>query len=140
MKHRHIISFLLPLLFASCAKTSIEEPAGQPSGGHGTGTIDASCSVVNVTGSDDGQGLGIATRSIIGQTTIASIDANFIKLDETVTSGWTQEDYVMKDFTGWTDPQTRILDASILSSPDNTKGIYLRSIYFNPRQTYQYTM
>ena len=140
MKHRHIISFLLPLLFASCAKTGIEEPAGQPSGGSDSGTIDASCSVVNVTGSDDGQGLGIATRSIIGQTTIASIDANFIKLDETVTSGWTQEDYVMKDFTGWTDPQTRILDASILSSPDNTEGIYLRSIYFNPRQTYQYTM
>ena len=79
MKQRHIISFLLPLLFASCAKTSIEEPAGQPSGGHGTGTIDASCSVVNVTGSDDGQGLGIATRSIIGQTTIGVDRCEFHK-------------------------------------------------------------
>ncbi len=138
MNRKSLISILLFLLLASCAKTGIVEPVGQPSDRpSASGDIDASCSVINMN--DSGSGPGVATRAIVGQTTITSLNANFIKLDESVTTGWRQEDYEMKPFTGWADRQTRILDASILSSPDNTEGIHFRSIYFNPKQTYQYT-
>ena len=137
MNRKSPILILLSILLASCAKTGIVEPVGQPSDRpSASGDIDASCSVVNMN--DSGAGPGIATRAIIGQTTITSLDANFIKLDEAVTPGWRQEDYEMKQFTGWADRQTRILDASILSSPDNTEDIHFRSVYFSPRQTYQY--
>lgn len=138
MNRKSLISILLSLILASCAKTGIVEPAGQLSGMPSvSGDIDASCSVINMN--DSRSGPGVATRAIVGQTTITSLNANFIKLDESVTTGWRQEDYEMKPFTGWADRQTRILDASILSSPDNTEGIHFRSIYFNPKQTYQYT-
>ena len=137
MNRKSLISILLSLLLASCVKTGIVEPAGQPSGmPSASGDIDASCSVINMN--DSGSGPGIATRAIVGQTTITSLNANFIKLDESVTTGWRQEDYEMKPFAGWEAGKTTILDASILSSPDNTAGIHFRSIYFNPRQTYQY--
>ena len=137
MNRKSPILILLALILASCAKTGIVEPVGQPSDRpSASGDIDASCSVVNMN--DSGAGPGIATRAIIGQTTITSLNANFIKLDESVTTGWKQEDYVMKPFAGWEAGKTTILDASILSSPDNTADIHFRSIYFNPRQTYQY--
>ena len=139
MNRKSLILILLPLLLAACVKSAIEEPAGLPPASSETSdVIDASCSVAGMNGTSSGSDPGIATKAIIGQGTIVSLDANFIKLDEAVTSGWKQEDYVMKPFAGWDDPQTRILDASILSSPDNTKGIHLRSIYFSPRQTYPY--
>ena len=141
MKHtRHIISALvfLPLL-VSCAKVSSGQPDRTELPEAASGDIDASCSVIQIDGGS-GSGKGVATRTIIGQTTIASIDANFIKLDESLNRDWKSEDYAYTEFrkNGWNSERTMILDASILSSPDNTKDIHFRSIVFNPRQTYTY--
>ena len=141
MKHtRHIISALvfLPLL-VSCAKVSSGQPDRPELPEAASGDIDASCSVIQIDGGS-GSGKGVATRTIIGQTTIASIDANFIKLNESLNPDWKSEDYAYTEFrkNGWNSERTMILDASILSSPDNTEDIHFRSIVFNPRQTYTY--
>lgn len=122
--------------FSGCR---IEDACGD---GNGNGEkrsfeIDASCSV-STTGNGT-SGDGILTKAIIGSTTITSLDANFVKLDGSV-RGWLPEEYIYAEdnFTGWDDGQAKILDASILSSPDNTEDIHFRSIVFSPRQTYRY--
>ncbi len=139
--HHHIISvLLLPVLASACAK---DIPVQQETSGPAQAAswdIDASCSMVQINGPEhDGSAAGIMTRSIIGQTTITeAIDANFIKLDE-VRQEWPREQYKLTDGpAAWNSERTSILNAEVLSSPDNTDGIHFRSIVFNPRQTYEY--
>ena len=111
MKHtRHIISALvfLPLL-VSCAKVSSGQPDRPELPEAASGDIDASCSVIQIDGGS-GSGKGVATRTIIGQTTIASIDANFIKLDESLNRDWKSEDYAYTEFrkNGWNSERTMV--------------------------------
>lgn len=80
------------------------------------------------------------TKGIIGQTSSSNLAANFIKLDEQRKDGWKPSDYKMEESFLWSDNQTKIIDADILSAHDNTDGIFFRSVVFKPRQTYQYTI
>lgn len=110
--------------------------------GNGNGTveskkdIDASCSVtpVNFNSND----VGMRSRGIIGQSTVAQLEANFIKLDESLKGYTSKDDYVHTSGpVSWNNDQTKIANASIFSSPDVTSGAGLRSISFSPRLTYQ---
>ena len=145
---KNILAWFSTVLALSCTGMEKDVPVVNPVHTNGTGVINASCSVSGQGLKDSGT--GIQAKSIFGQTTIGSLDANFIKVDEPVPADWTdestREDYVLEEFPGWGEEelynagydQPKILDASILSSPDNTAGIHFRSIYFNPQQTYTY--
>lgn len=131
----NMMLLLLPLALA-CTREGFETGDGIQEVKRGY-SVDASCSVAQLSDDMDGKaGAGIATRSIIGQTTIVSLAGNFVKLDEQRLYS-SPEDYVPSSSFSWSDDRTRILDADILSSPDNTEDIHFRSIVFRPRQTYQ---
>jgi len=100
--------------------------------------IDASCSLA--VPSSGGNSGGAVTRGVVGQTSTVSLSGNFIKLDEERNPLWTNpSDYLPMDRFSWSDSRTRIVDASIFSSPDNSEGFFFRSISFSPRQVYQYS-
>lgn len=97
--------------------------------------IDASCSVAQV---NPGSGsVSMPTRGIIGQSTVAQMDANFIKLDEERQTLTSPEEYRPTPFLGWDYDRTRIVNAYIFSSPDNTENVAFRSVSFTPTLTYQ---
>ena len=142
MRIHHIISVsVFALLVAACTKNiSVQSRIPEYDQAYVSSVIDASCSVIQLNDSgQDRLSAGMMTKSIIGQTTITeAIDANFIKLDE-VRREWTREEYEREQGPAvWSDERTAILNAEVLSSPDNTTGIHFRSIVFNPRQLYQY--
>ena len=130
-----ILAWMISVMLVSCTKSGFEDnPSAYPSGT--SDEIDASCSVGQISGTDDGVSSGIMTRSIIGQTTVASISGNFIKLDED-RNDLPREEYVpVSGPADWS--KATIMNAEVLSSPDNTSGIHFRSVAFNPRQTYDY--
>lgn len=139
MKHlflKYIAAVSAVMTVSSCR---MEEAANDNTefGSKGKFEIDASCSTMQAGNGSDRSGM--AAKGIIGSTTITSIDGNFVKFNGSV-KGWTPENYTYSEdaFTGWDSEQAKIIDASILSSPDNTELIHFRSIVFNPRQTYQY--
>lgn len=134
MRYIAYILFLLSVL--SCKEQDFD------ASGSGNGTveskkdIDASCSVTPVNSNSND--VGMRSRGIIGQSTVAQLEANFIKLDETVQNCASPENY-QPTFgpVTWNNDQTRIANASIFSSPDVTSEAGLRSISFSPRLTYQ---
>ena len=133
---RYIFNILFILLLFSCRNEDLYNHEGEKGNMVAKNEIDASCSVIQINPGSNATNM--PSRGIIGQSTVADLDANFIKLDEDIqntVSG--PEDYEYTDFTGWED-QTKIVNARIFSSPDNTQGIGFRSISFVPRQTYRY--
>lgn len=74
---------------------------------------------------------GVGTRAIIDQITTRTLDSNFLRIDENINSTTNQGLYT---FNQWN--KATVLEASIISSPDNTDGIYYRSVTFIPTQTY----
>lgn len=66
----------------------------------------------------------------VDQTTTRKLDANFLRKNENK-DGNNDGDYT---FPGWSDAY--LCEATVISSPDNTAGIYYRSILFSPRQVY----
>lgn len=138
MKNISLIHFIIiAAILSSASCNRMEKSVDSVSDNKNSFDIDASCTVA-YTGNATSPA-GIQTKGIIGSTTITSLDANFIKLDGNV-RGLLPEEYAYQNdiFTGWNDSQSKILDASILSSPDNTENIHFRSIVFSPRQTYRY--
>lgn len=141
MKSGKIISAAVIVLAFSCVKEVPDVADGTDTGigvGQFSSVIDASCFVPGAVA--EKPDAGVAAKSIVGQTAAGSFEANFVKLDESM-SDWTEtstrDDYEMKPFTGWDNAETRILDATVFSA-DNTSGIHFRSVYFNPNQTYPY--
>lgn len=132
---RYSVAVLATLALVSCSKVGFEGQGVKPAAKDNT-KMDVSCSVTPMSGDDK-----IMTRSIIGQTTVSAIDANFIKIDQQRNPSWTSADQYRPETTFmWSSPMTRIIDADIMSSPDNTSDMYFRSVVFKPRQTYQYSM
>lgn len=136
---KHIAYILLTLSVLACK----EQDFYTPESGNGNAAeavnkkeIDASCSVAPLNpGSND---VGMLSRGIIGQSTVAQLEANFIKLDEEVQNCTSPEDY--RPTTGpidWNNARTSIVNATVFSSPDATDGIGFRSLSFSPRLTYQ---
>ena len=133
---RYIFNILFILLLFSCRNEDLYNHEGGNGNMVAKNEIDASCSVIQINPGSNATNM--PSRGIIGQSTIADLDANFIKLDEDIQTNVTgPDDYEYTDFNGWKD-QTKIVNAKIFSSPDNTQGIGFRSISFVPRQTYRY--
>lgn len=136
---KHIAYILLTLSVLACK----EQDFYTPESGNGNAAeavnkkeIDASCSVAPLNpGSND---VGMLSRGIIGQSTVAQLEANFIKLDEEVQYCTSPEDY--QPTSGpidWYNEWTSIVNATVFSSPDATENIGFRSLSFSPRLTYQ---
>ena len=135
---KHIAYILLTLSVLACK----EQDFYTPESGNGNATaenkkeIDASCSVAPLNpGSND---VGMLSRGIIGQSTVAQLEANFIKLDEEVKGCQSPEDYrPTPGPISWNNARTSIVNATVFSSPDATENIGFRSLSFSPRLTYQ---
>lgn len=134
MKYIAYILFLLSVL--SCKEQDFYASGSGNATGQSKKDIDASCSVTPVNSNSND--VGMRSRGIIGQSTVAQLEANFIKWDERV-KNYTSKDYYQPNLEpfSWSSEQTKIANASIFSSPDVTKGVGFRSISFSPRLTYQ---
>ena len=113
-------------------------------GGGGTGsapstTITPSCRIEDPSVSR-AQELGYVVRSLIDQVTTKQLDSNFLRIDEdqanndglyTFTGNVSGTPYL----TNWN--KAYVLEATIISSPDNTAGIHYRSVLLNPVQQYK---
>lgn len=134
MKYIAYILFLLSVL--SCKEQDFYASGSGNATGQSKKDIDASCSVTPVNSNSND--VGMRSRGIIGQSTVAQLEANFIKWDERVQNYTSKDDYQpnLEPFS-WSNDQTKIANASIFSSPDVTSGAGLRSISFSPRLTYQ---
>lgn len=136
MKYIAYILFLLSVL--SCKEQDFYASGSGNATGQSKKDIDASCSVTPVNSNSND--VGMRSRGIIGQSTVAQLEANFIKWDERVQNYTSKDDYRpnLEPFSWSNDKdQTKIANASIFSSPDVTSGAGLRSISFSPRLTYQ---
>ena len=136
MRYIAYILFLLSVL--SCKEQDFYASGSGNATGQSKKDIDASCSVTPVNSNSND--VGMRSRGIIGQSTVAQLEANFIKWDERVQNYTSKDDYQpnLEPFS-WSNDQTKIANASIFSSPDVTSGAGLRSISFSPRLTYQIT-
>lgn len=136
MRYIAYILFLLSVL--SCKEQDFYASGSGNATGQSKEDIDASCSVTPVNSNSND--VGMRSRGIIGQSTVAQLEANFIKWDERVQNYTSKDDYRpnLEPFS-WSNVQTKIANASIFSSPDVTSGAGLRSISFSPRLTYQMT-
>ncbi len=78
----------------------------------------------------------LATKAMIDQSSTQGITANFLRIDETVdenTNAGTYDFGSTDDFEiNWA--KADVLEASVTASPDKD---YLRSVYFDPVQTYK---
>lgn len=84
--------------------------------------------------------LGFTVRSLIDQITTKQLDSNFLRIDEdmdnyldgeyTFTGGVANTPYL----TNWN--KANVLEATIISSPDNTNNIHYRSVSLAPAQQY----
>lgn len=94
--------------------------------------MDLSCSLVSVQGT----AAQPMTRGLVGQTTTAALEGNFIQINEALADEVTPENYGPTTFTGW--GAASIVNAEVVSSPDNTSGIHFRSVVLSPTCTYAY--
>ncbi len=84
---------------------------------------------------------GIAVRSLIDQVTTKRMDSNFLRIDEELNSTndglyrFTGNDATTPYATNWNKAQ--LLEATVISSPDNTEGIHYRSVSLSPSQSYK---
>ena len=76
------------------------------------------------------RGSGPSTKSIYDQVTTRDLNANFLRLDETVGAG----DIATYEWQTWDNAQ--MLEASVIATPDNTDELYYRSVTFSPSQAY----
>ena len=83
--------------------------------------------------------LGITVRSLIDQITTKQLDSNFLRIDED--QEYNDGLYTFKGgvntplHTNWNKAYT--LEATIISSPDNTEDIHYRSVSLTPVQQYK---
>lgn len=102
-------------------------------------TIAPSC-YVESPGISAAKESGLKLRSLIDQITTKQLDSNFLRIDEdqaqdasgqyTFTGGDSSTPY----HTNWN--RAYVLEATIISSPDNTEGIHYRSVSLEPVQQY----
>lgn len=94
--------------------------------------MDLSCSLVSVQGT----AAQPMTRGLVGQTTTAALEGNFIQINEALKDEVTPENYIPTEFPGW--ETADIVNAEVMSSPDNTTDIHFRSVVLSPTRTYAY--
>ncbi len=132
------------VVLAGCTATdnsiNIKPDGGKDVCGEAGNEIDAVCIVDNRAEAvaSRAKAAPLAVRSLIDQITTKQLDSNFLRIDEDVdddnagTYTYTRGngDYAIN----W--EKAKLLEATVISSPDNTQGRHFRSISFNPSQTY----
>ena len=84
---------------------------------------------------------GFAVRSLIDQITTKRMDSNFLRIDEDLAATndgvytFTGNEASTPYATNWNKAQ--MLEAIVISSPDNTEGIHYRSVSLEPIQSYK---
>lgn len=135
MKKIYIILLALCLMAASCSRVEVPE-GGINYGYFVSSTITGACKV-------DYSLPEFATKALIDQVTTQSMQANFLRIDEDIAGGGSNDG--LYTFNGAVAPvyssvnweQSYVLEALVISSPDNTDSIYYRSISFDPVQSYK---
>lgn len=142
---RNIFTYAISVaaaLLAGC--TAIDHhidiaPDRPENGGEPTNSIDAVCLIdKRETAASRAEVAPLAVRSLIDQITTKQLDSNFLRIDEDVdadnigTYSFTRGDasYAIN----W--EKAKLLEATVISSPDNTPDRYFRSVSFYPAQTY----
>ncbi len=103
-------------------------------------SITPSC-VVESRSVSRAESAGVAVRSLIDQITTKRMDSNFLRLDEDLSSTndglytFTGNDEATPYATNWN--KALLLEATVISSPDNTEGIHYRSVSLAPEQSYK---
>lgn len=114
-------------------------PGSNLAGGY-SAQLAPSCVVesLNVTRAKEA---GISVRSLVDQITTKQLNSNFLRMDEDVDDSddglytFKGTDQQSPFETNWNKAQ--LLEATIISSPDNTTGIHYRSVSLAPEQTYK---
>lgn len=84
--------------------------------------------------------LGFTVRSLIDQITTKQLDSNFLRIDEDINDNldgkytFTGNEPSSPYLTNWN--KAYVLEATIISSPDNTENIHYRSVSLAPDQQY----
>ena len=84
--------------------------------------------------------LGFTVRSLIDQITTKQLDSNFLRIDEDIKDNldgkytFTGNEPNSPYLTNWN--KAYVLEATIISSPDNTENIHYRSVSLAPDQQY----
>ena len=103
-------------------------------------SINPSC-VVESRSVSRAKDAGIAVRSLIDQITTKRMDSNFLRIDEDLNATndglytFTGNEATTPYATNWNKAQ--MLEATVISSPDNTEGIHYRSVSLEPIQSYK---
>ncbi len=103
-------------------------------------SINPSC-VVESRSVSRAKDAGIAVRSLIDQITTKRMDSNFLRIDEDLNATndglytFTGNEATTPYATNWNKAQ--MLEATVISSPDNTEGIHYRSVSLEPVQSYK---
>ena len=130
-------------LFASC-EVGGDAVKDVVLGGNNTNamssTISPSC-VVESREASRAESYGLSVRSLVDQITTKRLDSNFLRLDEDLNLQndglytYTGADSSTPYATNWN--KAYLLEATVISSPDNTPGIHYRSISLAPEQSYK---
>ena len=139
--HRLTLVAVAMVALASCTNHFEEEDHTIGGGAYAPfdGTIAPSCYIEN-PGVSSSNNLGLKTRQLIDQVTTKQLNSNFLRIDEdqakntdglyTFTGGDSSTPY----HTNWN--KAYVLEATIISSPDNTDDIHYRSVSLEPVQQY----
>lgn len=121
------------MFVAGCNERELDGMDGQTTAPVADPTqIDPSCSLVSV----QGVSAQPMSRGLVGQTTVATLEGNFIQISESLAENATSESYTPTEFASW--ESANIVHSKVFSSPDDTDGIYFRSLVLEPRLTYTY--
>ncbi|MBR2351548.1 MAG: hypothetical protein IKA70_01245 [Alistipes sp.] len=140
MKRLYII---LAVLFALSSCVVADEQVAVADGGEPWREADTTISPTCVVEAHDVSraAAGVAMRSLIDQVTTKRMDSNFLRLDEDLNQlndglyTFTGYDAATPYHTNWNKAQ--LLEATVISSPDNTEGIHYRSVSLAPVQSYK---
>ncbi len=141
----HIIYIVAIALFALSSCVVIDDEVNIGAGGSDVPTtfdnsINAAC-VVESRNVSRAKEAGIAVRSLIDQITTKQLDSNFLRIDEDLDPTndglytFTANDATSPYPVNWN--KAMLLEATVISSPDNTEGIHYRSVSLAPEQSYK---
>ncbi|MBE6211980.1 MAG: hypothetical protein E7129_02435 [Rikenellaceae bacterium] len=134
-----IVIFTLSSCVVADEQVNIGNGVGD-SGGKVDTSITPSC-VVESHSVSRAESAGVAVRSLIDQITTKRMDSNFLRLDEDLSSTndglytFTGNNEATPYATNWN--KALLLEATVISSPDNTEGIHYRSVFLAPEQSYK---
>ena len=85
---------------------------------------------VMITTVGGGESISSGTKAIFDQTTTRELTSNFLRIDETKGN----DGSALYQWEDWS--HAKLLEAKVISNPDNTNDVFYRSVTFVPTQSY----